>query len=108
MKTLIPALLALALLMPAAARADALSDAKAAGLVGERPDGYLAPVQAPSLQIQQLVDRINAERRQAYAGIAAKNGTSVEAVGAITAERVRREAPAGTFFMDAGGAWRRK
>jgi len=91
-----------------AAVAGPLEDAKAAGLVGERPDGYVAAVSSnPPPDIVALVNDINARRRAAYTEIATKNGTSVEAVGAVAAERLYREAAAGTYLM-VDGRWVRK
>ena len=54
-----------------------------------------------------LVKDINAKRLAAYTDIAAKNGTSVAAVGAVTAEKLYREAPPGTYLM-VDGSWVRK
>ena len=61
------AVLLLCLALPASlAHADALDDARAAGLVGERPDGYVDAVAPnPPANIQQLITEINAQRRQA-------------------------------------------
>lgn len=99
--------LALALCV-APAVAGPLEDAKAAGLVGERPDGYVAAVPAnPPANVVALVSDINARRLAAYTDIAAKNGTSVAAVGAVTAEKLYREAPSGTYLM-VDGRWVQK
>jgi uncharacterized protein YdbL (DUF1318 family) len=100
--------LALAALGPATAMAGPLEDAKAAGLVGERPDGYVGLVTGnPPADVIDLVNQINAKRMAAYTDIATSNGTSVAAVGAVTAEKVYREAAPGTFLM-VDGRWVRK
>jgi uncharacterized protein YdbL (DUF1318 family) len=104
-------LLAFAVLMSAATGAWAapLDDAKAAGLVGERPDGYVAAVSpSPTPDIAALVDQINRKRRAAYQDIAAKTGTPIEQVGALTAEKIAAQAAPGEYFMDASGQWVRK
>ena len=76
--------------------------------MGERPDGYVAAVPGnPPADIVALVMDINAKRLAAYTDIAAKNGTSVAAVGAVTAEKLYREAPPGTYLM-VDGSWVRK
>ena len=100
--------LALALMIANAAGAlsGPLDDAKAAGLIGERPDGYVAAVEPnPSPDIAALVEQINAKRRDAYAKIAAEDGVPLEQVAALTAEKIRAQAPAGQYFMTPGGSW---
>jgi uncharacterized protein len=103
--------LALAILMEltVGAWAAPLDDAKAAGLVGERPDGYVAAVQPnPPPDIAALVKEINAKRRAAYADIAAKQNVPAEQVGAVTAEKIKRQAPAGEYFLNSDGSWTQK
>lgn len=91
------------------AAAAPLEDAKAAGLIGERPDGYVAAVQpSPPPDIAALVQQVNSKRRAAYADIAAKEGVPLEQVGALTAEKIRAQAPPGAYFMTHGGGWAQK
>lgn len=99
--------LTLAAAMPA--EAQSLEELKAQGLVGERPDGFLGivPSTVPA-GVVSTVDRINAERRQAYAEIAAQNGTSVEAVGIVTAEKLYAKAAPGHYLMNKSGQWVKK
>ena len=86
-----------------------LDDAKAAGLVGERPDGYLAAVQPnPPPDIAALVKEVNAKRRAAYEDIAAKENVPVDQVGAVTAEKIMQQAPAGEYFLNPDGSWTKK
>lgn len=90
--------------------ADALDDARAAGQIGERPDGYVALVDAgaPS-SVKDLVASINRQRRDAYQKIATEKGVSIEQIGALTAEKIINEKlGAGMFYMDASGAWKQK
>jgi len=103
--------LALAILMgmTAGVWAAPLDDAKAAGLVGERPDGYLAAVQPnPPPDIAALVKEVNAKRRAAYEDIAAKENVPVDQVGAVTAEKLKQQAPAGEYFLNPDGNWAQK
>lgn len=105
-------LCALALIVaPGSARADALDDAKAAGQVGERFDGYLGLVNpgAPDA-VKQLVSDINAKRRERYAEIAKKRGTSVEAVAKIAGAEVLEEKVAkGHYYLaDPKAGWQRR
>jgi uncharacterized protein YdbL (DUF1318 family) len=91
------------------AQAGALEDAKAAGLVGERIDGYLGVVDsgAPA-SVKSLVDQINAEREAAYARIAQKQGAPVAAVAQIAGKKLIERAPSGEYVMGAEGRWQRK
>lgn len=100
------ALMAL-LLLTGPALAGPLEDAKRQGLVGERPDGYLGTPPGATGG-GGIVNDVNAKRRQAYGEIAGRNGTSPEAVGAVTGQRLIEQAPPGTWVMDQNGGWQRK
>jgi uncharacterized protein YdbL (DUF1318 family) len=91
------------------ARADELDSAKAAGQVGERPDGYLGVV-SPSAPpaVKQLVDDVNAKRKGKYGEIAKQNGTAVDAVAALMGAKLIERAPAGHYVMGANGRWVKK
>lgn len=99
-------LLLAALVSPAYALS--LEQAKSQGLVGETPGGYLAPVSAPNAEVQALINDINSKRRQKYAEIAAKNGTSLTVVEGLAGKRAIAETPAGQFVQNASGAWQKK
>jgi uncharacterized protein YdbL (DUF1318 family) len=105
------AALLLSLALPiATAHADPLDDARAAGLVGERPDGYVDLVQgnAPG-NIQQLVTEINAQRRKVYQQLAGEKGVPVEEVAALAAEKtISQKLKPGMFYMNSGGQWVQK
>jgi len=107
----IAALLALALLaVPSGgALANPLDDAKQAGSVGERPDGYLGLVSKNAgAGVPELVTEINGKRRQRYSEIAKKNGTKVEAVAARAGTKLVEKAPPGQYVMTKSGKWVRK
>ena len=91
------------------AQAGPLEDAKAAGLVGERIDGYLGVVEsgAPA-DVKRLIDQVNAERATKYAEIAKKQGVPVKAVAQIAGEKLIGRAGSGEYVMGADGQWRRK
>jgi uncharacterized protein len=96
--------------LPAApAGAQALADLKTKGLVGERPDGYLGVV-APnaSADVAGTVQRLNDERRAVYQQIAQKQNLPLAQVEAVAGAKLVREAPTGTYVMDASGKWQRK
>jgi uncharacterized protein YdbL (DUF1318 family) len=88
------------------ARADGLDAAKAAGQVGERPDGYLGVVTAGAPPaVVQLVADVNAKRKVRYAEIAQQNGTAVDAVAALAGAKLIERTPPGQFVMGADGRW---
>ena len=99
-------LLALAMVFSAPAMADALDDARAAGVVGERPDGLVAAVDpsAPA-NIQSLVQSVNAQRMEKYQQISTQKGVPVEQVGAIAGEKIIGKLKPGYKYMDASGNW---
>lgn len=94
--------------LPALASANALDDAKAAGYLGERWDGYLGLVRtdAPA-SIRALMDRINAQRREQYQRIAARNGVDVADVEKLAGAKAIERAAPGTM-VDTGNGWRRR
>jgi uncharacterized protein YdbL (DUF1318 family) len=109
LRVVIVALLALLPLASASAQDGPLTAAKAAGQVGERPDGLIGAVNAsPSAEIRALVERINAERMRIYAQAAQRSGATVEQTRRVYGERLVRETPAGQYYMDANNRWMRR
>ena len=106
---LLPALaLATGLLLAAAsAHAIGLDEAKAKGLVGETPTGYLAAVSAPSPEVKQLIDSINGQRKAQYEAIAKKHGTDLKAVEALAGKKAIEKTPKGQKVL-VGGQWTTK
>ena len=104
------AVLAMCVALPlASAQADSLEEARAAGLIGELPDGYVASVTPnPTPDIQQLITNINAERRKSYMKIAGERGVPVEAAGAVVAEVTIRKLKPGMYYMNSSGQWVQK
>lgn len=100
---------ALPAITPALAFAQvSLDAARTAGLIGERPDGLVGVVAAPSAEVESLVKEINTRRLSQYQEIARRTGTSLPAVQAVAGEKAIQQSPAGSFVMDDKGAWRRK
>ncbi len=81
-----------------------VGDAKAAGLVGERPDGYLGVVKPGA---EGLVSQANARRRGEYMAIAKKRGGKLSAVESVAGRKRMAASPAGTFVFS-GEKWVRK
>ena len=101
------AVLCTALAMPIASWAVTLPDAKAAGMVGEKPDGYLGVVK-DSAEAQALADDINAKRKAAYEGIASKTGQAVEVVEKLAGEKALNKTEPGNFIKYPDGTWHKK
>lgn len=96
-------------LMLAAAPALALdlSQAKAQGWIGEKPDGLVGAIDNRS-DIKALVDKINAERLERYKAVATKNGTPLAQVQALAGKQLIDRTPAGEYIMSPGGQWQKK
>ncbi|MCA8927590.1 MAG: YdbL family protein [Alphaproteobacteria bacterium] len=97
----------LLLLAVAPAQAMSLGDARAQGLIGETPQGYVAPVGAQNAEVQALVNEVNAGRRAEYQSIANRTGSTLQQVEAVTGQRLYKQVPAGTFLL-IEGQWRKK
>jgi uncharacterized protein YdbL (DUF1318 family) len=103
-------LVALAMVFAAPAMADSLDQARAAGIVGERPDGLLGLVDpnAPA-SVKSLVQSINAQRLLKYQDLAKKQNVPVEQVGAIAGEKtISERVKPGWYYMDSSGNWVQK
>lgn len=81
---------------------------RAAGIVGERYDGYAQVRGAAPSDIVSLVNQVNAERRALYEQRAKSEGVPVEAIGKIYAGQIMQSAPPGTWFLAQSGNWTRK
>jgi uncharacterized protein YdbL (DUF1318 family) len=92
----------------AAQTARLLDAPRAAGLVGERFDGYAVTRGNVTADITALVAKVNAERQAVYAQRAATEHVSVDAIGRIYAAQIIQSAPAGTWFFSETGQWSQK
>lgn len=105
-----------ALVLPAAAMAQAsqakatVDSAKAAGIVGEQPDGFLGFVTAAAdPAVKAAVAEINAGRAQLYREAAARNNVTPEAAGAAAyVQVVRDRLKPGEYFRTSDGTWTKK
>ncbi|MDX9835312.1 MAG: YdbL family protein [Desulfobulbus sp.] len=84
-----------------------LQTAKAQGLVGETPSGYLAPVQTTNPEAENLAHSINAQRKQQYEEIAKRNSTHLQAVEQLAGKKAIEKTPAGQFIQ-LNGVWLKK
>jgi uncharacterized protein YdbL (DUF1318 family) len=106
-------LISLALLaclaVPAIAQeAPAIAQARTAGAVGERFDGYLGVVGSVPESVRRQVGAINIKRRSLYSGLAARKGVSTEEVGLTAACSLLRRVRVGEVYFLAEGGWRRR
>ena len=90
-----------------AAAQEALASAKAAGQIGERPDGLVGAVPGAPAAAEQLAQQVNAQRLARYRDIARSNGTSVEQVQTLAGQQLVERTPAGQYVLS-GGRWVRK
>lgn len=103
-------LMAAALLMSAPALAlslnqamGALPQAKAAGVLGERPDGYLGVV-TPGGDAAEIAKLINRARREEYQRLAEENGIMLRDVEAIAGKKALERTPPGQYIQ-LNGVW---
>lgn len=90
------------------AMGDALDDAKAAGTLGEGPDGYLHLVESGAAEAEALASSINARRKVKYQSIATKQGMPPNTVAAQAGKKLIERTPAGQYVMNANGDWTQK
>lgn len=86
-----------------------LQQAKEAGWVGEKRDGYLGVVSASApADAKKLVDEVNRLRRQNYESIASKNKLDLRTVEQLAAEKAIQKTEPGHYVQSADGGWTRK
>lgn len=100
----------LALVAPAglAAQAASIASAQAAGLVGERFDGYLGMASTAGEGLRRQVAVVNLKRRSLYAQLAARRGVSPDEVGITAACELLGRVEIGESYLLADNVWRRR
>jgi len=94
--------------VPALAQeAAAIVQARRAGLIGERYDGYLGFVVNPSADLRRQVNAINIRRRSLYYDLASRKGVTPEEVGITAACSLLRRIGVGEYYLLGQGGWRR-
>jgi len=91
--------------LPGAATAQrdpAYAAARAAGQVGEKPDGYLAALAASA---RALVDDLNIKRKDAYTAEARSQGATVEQVAFVAGCRNILRTEPGEKYQAPDGTW---
>lgn len=89
--------------------AASLEEAKAAGQIGEKQDGYIGFVisNVPA-DVVALVADVNAQRRQRYEQIARENGIDTREVAKLAFTRAVENTLSGNFIEASPGQWVRK
>jgi uncharacterized protein YdbL (DUF1318 family) len=97
------------LLLATGAFAATLDEAKSAGQIGEKQDGYIGLVlnNVPA-DVVALVQSVNAQRRARYEQIAAENGINVQDVGKLAFSRAFEATRSGHYIESSPGQWTRK
>jgi hypothetical protein len=86
----------------------AIVQARRAGVVGERFDGYLGFVTPnPPADLRRQVNAVNIRRRSLYYDLAARKGVSPEEVGITAACSLLRRIGVGEYYLPGQGGWRR-
>jgi uncharacterized protein len=112
MRRLLLLLLALAsLAVPSVATGQdpaAILQARRAGLIGERYDGYIGMVTANLPEgLRKQVAAINIRRRSLYYDLASRKGVTREEVGITAACSLFRRLAVGEFYLQGQGGWQR-
>lgn len=95
-----------AIAAPALAQRDpAYAAAKAAGQIGEQPDGYIGVV-GGGASLQALVNNINIQRKAAYTRQAAANGATVEQFAFTTGCNLIAQTKPGEKYKGPDGSWK--
>ena len=81
----------------------ALPEAKSAGLLRERPDGYVGVV-TPQGNAADIAKLINEARRAEYQRLAKENGIALRDVEAIAGKKALERTPAGQYIQ-LNGVW---
>lgn len=85
-------------------RDPAYEGARAAGLIGEQPDGYLGFVTAPTDEVRKLVSDLNIKRKDAYTRNAPA-GSTIEQFAFVTGCNLILNTKPGEKYRTPDGKW---
>lgn len=106
---MLPVMLVMLLGAPTGLWALTLGEAKAKGLVGETPTGYLGIVSGKgSREVRALMKDVNQKRKQKYQGIAKRNGTSLQTVEVLAGKTAIKKTRSGHYIQLPSGKWTKK
>jgi uncharacterized protein YdbL (DUF1318 family) len=86
-------------------RAPAYAAARAAGQVGEQPDGYLGVVGEGTPAIRALVNSINISRKSVYTA-GASGGSTIEQFAFVSGCNLIAKTVPGEKYKTPGGEWK--
>lgn len=89
-------------------RLPAINKMKAALVIGEDKQGYLAVKGNLSASDQKIVDAENADRKKIYQMLAKKTGASVDKVEARRAAQIAEKSKKGIWLQKSDGSWYKK
>lgn len=89
-----------------AQRDPAYAAARAAGQVGEQPDGYLGIVGSASAELRAVVNNINIQRKAAYTQKAAASGATVEQLAFTSGCNLIAQTASGEKYKTPEGTWK--
>ena len=84
-----------------------LHQARGAGQVGEKADGYVAALSSTT-EVKALVADVNAKRSVEYARISKENGQPVDVVAKLAAQQIITNLKAGESYQGTDGAWKKR
>ncbi len=82
-----------------------LHQARNSGMVGEKLDGYVAPLKTTP-EVSALVADVNAKRKQEYERISKQNGQPVDVVAKLAAAQIVTGLGSGNFYQGSDGSWK--
>ncbi|MDE0878495.1 MAG: YdbL family protein [Sphingomonas bacterium] len=89
-----------------AQRDPAYAAARAAGEVGEQPDGYLGVVGGGAASLRALVSNINIQRKAAYTQKATSSGATVEQMAFTSGCNLIAQTQPGEKYKAPDGSWK--
>jgi uncharacterized protein YdbL (DUF1318 family) len=94
---------------PAGAQESAsVTEARRAGLIGERFDGYLGFVTMPNDSLRRQINAINIHRRALYSQLARQKGVTTEEVGITATCTLFARIPVGGYYLTSDRGWLRR
>lgn len=95
--------------LPAPALAqDLLADARRAGVVGERFDGYLGFAATPSAAVRKRALAVNIKRRALYSALSSRRNVTLQVAAAAAGCELLGRVQPGEAYLLPDGAWRRR
>ncbi|MEP2102180.1 MAG: YdbL family protein [Parasphingorhabdus sp.] len=88
-----------------AQRDPAYAAARASGAIGEKPDGYLGYVSAPSASVKALVEDLNIKRKAAYTRKAQETNSTVEQFAFTSGCNLIKRTVSGEKYQAPDGSW---